>query len=1280
MGGARLAAQGSCPSGPTVTIVSPTSLSTVYGVWRVRAALSAPPANWAWDNTGRLDTYTVGGVLIERISMVRSGQSLCCNWDTTLPAYAQGGIKMQATHWLRNLSTGQRCQYGSLMLFGIYPQNPNFGYHLPKAPMAEGDPCDQPKAATRSQTDPYTGAQVFHVPVTSWRSHGRTWPFRLSYLSNLLIDPAQATATGENFSGLSERLSRWTQTYAQWIDVWRDETGKEYAVRHADGNWTAFEKQGTAFVSEDSYESLTWGGGPVSGSTNCGGGGVNVSVPYGWFILKTADGTEFRYNYQPPQGQTHLVWRTGSCAAFPHYLLSSIRTRWGHALTVNWAGERVSSVADETGAGLTFTYVNGLLSTVQDPQGRTHNLAFSAVPDETSTNRQKLTGVTVQGPGSPNRATHTWSFVYRDARNPNLAYGGTYSGDLVIRKTEPDGQVSDYRHEAVDLVNGRPLHEDYHGRISSVRWTDASEGAPVEKVIARTKESASAFRMDYPGGPSFRHTYTGEDLTELRNVVTNRAWSLTWDAKANPLTLRTPLEQSTVSPLLDFQYVFDSGGRIDQATRRVRQASDTLGDPVETQLNDFTLPTQLKAYARVGGGLPDQVTQLQYDGGGPLTVGNLTKVIAAVGTALQEETNRFYDAPDGNWGLATRRQNAVGATSSADYDDTRGWLLSASSPENLVVPVGHPDRAPSVTVLAYNSDQLPSLAQDALGHQVGIGYNAAAPGSANLVITLTFADTSTRQVTIDPMGRILESKDERGIRTLWTYNPQGEVKTVRRAVGTAVETVTTFYYDSRGDLSHFDPPNGSSGRVTFEYVRYNQDGTLQGTYEGQVCRAVYPDGTSEYWGYNDAGELAWHRRADGTLATLERDERHRVTVVHVPASGGHAAFDVTIAYDEFDRVVSSSDNSGTTQSTWDALNRLASLTPPLPQKALVFTHTKDLTLQREIATVNVAGVGDLVQRGDTKGRLSQVVSPFGQTTTVERDKEGKPTLVTLPNGTKEEYGYTARDWLASVQLKKADGSVFDFFNYFYTDSQGNYDPTGHLRREVDSLGQTREWVYNDLYRLIQESHPDFGTLQYGHDANGNRLSRTTSAGTDYYGVDAQNKLLWVNRGTNAPPTSGQANPYTLNTHDLNGRVTRRERKHDGGLTKVFDFLWDGDDRLRSVKEGVTTRFTATYGGDGLRVNKWDSWTGQHDYSWGPGGLVHDSNGSTTYTPRVSHRKDGVDRFYHGDWLGSTRYLSDSTGNSFPTSLRYDGYGQKSASQGPFPPDGPAVRRGVGLPE
>lgn len=56
--------------------------------------------------------------------------------------------------------------------------------------------------------------------------------------------------------------------------------------------------------------------------------------------------------------------------------------------------------------------------------------------------------------------------------------------------------------------------------------------------------------------------------------------------------------------------------------------------------------------------------------------------------------------------------------------------------------------------------------------------------------------------------------------------------------------------------------------------------------------------------------------------------------------------------------------------------------------------------------------------------------------------------------------------------------------------------------------------------------------------------------------------------------------------------------------------------------------------------------------------------STVYTPGVSQRENGVDSFFHPDWLDSTRYLTDGSGNTAVSSFRFDAFGGKMAGSGP----------------
>jgi RHS repeat-associated protein len=90
---------------------------------------------------------------------------------------------------------------------------------------------------------------------------------------------------------------------------------------------------------------------------------------------------------------------------------------------------------------------------------------------------------------------------------------------------------------------------------------------------------------------------------------------------------------------------------------------------------------------------------------------------------------------------------------------------------------------------------------------------------------------------------------------------------------------------------------------------------------------------------------------------------------------------------------------------------------------------------------------------------------------------------------------------------------------------------------------------------------------------------------------------------------------------------------------------------------VRVKKTDTRGALGLQVN---------DFSYGPQGLLWSSNPNTVHTPGFGHRSNGINTFYHHDWLGSTRYTSDITGNTFPQALRFDAFGNRSATGGTAP--------------
>jgi RHS repeat-associated protein len=701
-------------------------------------------------------------------------------------------------------------------------------------------------------------------------------------------------------------------------------------------------------------------------------------------------------------------------------------------------------------------------------------------------------------------------------------------------------------------------------------------------------------------------------------------------------------------------------------------ATDALGDVTETDIatmalpapavGTFQVPTQHTARRRAMNGQPyDQVSRMVYD-----ATGNLQSATAAYGTALAETATFAYGSPLAP-AAPTTATDSLGRTVTFAFDPS-GRLVRSFSPENLVVPVGHPDRAPSMTTLEYNADGLPRAMVDPLGRRVEIAYRGL-PASRLEVITWRIVDGASTTMLLDADGNVLSASGVDGIRSELHYNGDGAVLSVTEAVGRPEARTTRYEYDLNGDLTALIPPKGEAGKVQFDYRRYDQNGVLQnppgGIYEGQLTRILHPDATAEYFGYNDAGEPAWQSRphAGGwSTITYERDALHRVVRVVTPTSAqGVPGFTAETVFDEFGRALSTTDGTGTTSVVYDVLDRPVAVTASGGRKDASFTYLKDPVYKRWISRTTLAGVGTWEEREDTKGRPSGVLNPFGQAFSTEYNSAGEPLKQYQGNGAWTEYAFTPQGWLQRLTHRRADGGILDQFTYAYT-------AAGQLERETDALGQVHRFVYDALGQLTEEYHPDLGAggIQYRYDAGGNRRWVSRNGSVEYYGVDAADKLLWTNTAGDFAPTAGQTAPYSLFEYNAFGQMVRRDRKTAGGTRHVLDFLWDADGRLREVREGMNGLLSATYTADGERINRTDSVTGAHVSSFG----LHDSNGNTTYTPGFAQRKNGSDRFFHSDWLGSTRYLTDG-GLAAPSAARYDAYGNRSAlggTDGPHPTD------------
>jgi RHS repeat-associated protein len=196
--------------------------------------------------------------------------------------------------------------------------------------------------------------------------------------------------------------------------------------------------------------------------------------------------------------------------------------------------------------------------------------------------------------------------------------------------------------------------------------------------------------------------------------------------------------------------------------------------------------------------------------------------------------------------------------------------------------------------------------------------------------------------------------------------------------------------------------------------------------------------------------------------------------------------------------------------------------------------------------------------------------------------------------------------------------------------------------EPEFVSATIEYTYDALSRLKEANYADGNYFRYAYDANGNRLSETTPAGTVASVYDAANRLVSVGGVT-----------YTW---DDNGNLLS-----DG----VNTYTYDHANRLTSVTQGANVS-TYAYNGDGDRVSQTVNGTTTNytlDLNAGLTQVLADNTTTYLYGLNRIGQSTGTDSAYFlGDALGSVRQMADSTG-AVTLSRSYDPYGNVVSSQG-----------------
>ena len=263
------------------------------------------------------------------------------------------------------------------------------------------------------------------------------------------------------------------------------------------------------------------------------------------------------------------------------------------------------------------------------------------------------------------------------------------------------------------------------------------------------------------------------------------------------------------------------------------------------------------------------------------------------------------------------------------------------------------------------------------------------------------------------------------------------------------------------------------------------------------------------------------------------------------------------------------------------------------------------------------------------------------------------------NGVVETREYDVLNRLINLENRNSDG-VISSYDY-------ELDAVGNRTQVTEADGRVVQYTYDDLYRLAQETIIPPGetarTIEYRFDAIGNRLERIDSVeGPTTYSYDDNDRLL-------DETLDGLTTEYR---YDDAGNLIVELQNGENQAT----YEWNAKGELTAVnlnENGETGRIEYQYDHEGIRVslnvngeetqflidNNQQIYAQVIEESTSSGEV---SNSYVHGLDLISQEQNGERSFYQVDGLGSTRVLTDSSGNVTDT-YDYEAYGELIGQNG-----------------
>jgi RHS repeat-associated protein len=511
-----------------------------------------------------------------------------------------------------------------------------------------------------------------------------------------------------------------------------------------------------------------------------------------------------------------------------------------------------------------------------------------------------------------------------------------------------------------------------------------------------------------------------------------------------------------------------------------------------------------------------------------------------------------------------KMQTAAGTLTTSYTRDATGTVTAVTQPDG------------SRLTLSYDAAHRLVGVTDRLGQKVGYTLDGLGDVTKATLAAAGGALAHIHTASYDQLGRLLQDIGGAGQATTYAYDGNGNrvsitdpLKRVTQQTFDALDRVTkivnpekgatTFVYDAQDRPVSVTDPNGN-------VTHYVYDGF------GDVIETASPDTGATVFRYDAGGNMTQKTDAGGIVTLYGYDALGRLTAKSYP---GSSAEDVTLGYDAaggtfgVGHLTSVADASGTLQLVYDERGNVVRETRVASGTTLVTSYGYDAA--NRLASIAYPSGAQLAHARDAMGRItaasikpSASASAMSVVSGVGYAPFGPVSALTYGNGIAESRGFDLDYRMTGIAAKGTAQVQKLGYSYNLDD-----DLVG-IADGVTAL-DSQKLTYDALNRLVAATAGDFGTIGYGYDKVGNRLTETQNGTTASYAYSPHsNRLAAIRQGGATVRALGYA---------ANGSVVTDART-SGTLALAYNHAA----RLATVSQSGATLAAYGYDGFGQRLS------------------------------------------------------------------------------------------------